>query len=349
MSGFVVLDVFIGLIFIYVLYSLFATIILEFYSSFFSLRGRNLEWALNRMLLDQKENIGISRLKIIAAVVTLWNSLVRIFYFPRKGLVEKFYNHPNIKYLSEGGINNRPAYIKNETFSWTLMDILKEGPGKSYVDNIEANLVNGNPLNIDNDTKELLSKFWRDSNQDLVKFKSFIADWFENTNERAAGWYKQNIQFLLLIIGLVLAILFRLDTIELAKKLATDKAVREQTVQLAIAYIENKGDSVEYKKMQGSLNRDMQGVNNLIGTGWGDQCISSIICAVLSSYSGLGYLLTALAISLGAPFWFDLLNKFVKLRSSVQAVGQSSPGGNQTATSNTPLVGGAIPARQRKG
>jgi hypothetical protein len=33
-------------------------------------------------------------------------------------------------------------------------------------------------------------------------------------------------------------------------------------------------------------------------------------------YHGLGFLLTALAASLGAPFWFDLLNRFVALRSS---------------------------------
>jgi len=32
----------------------------------------------------------------------------------------------------------------------------------------------------------------------------------------------------------------------------------------------------------------------------------------------IGYLLTAFAISLGAPFWFDLLNKLVKLRSSTR-------------------------------
>jgi hypothetical protein len=30
----------------------------------------------------------------------------------------------------------------------------------------------------------------------------------------------------------------------------------------------------------------------------------------------LGFLITALAIALGAPFWFDLLNKFVNLRVS---------------------------------
>ena len=33
---------------------------------------------------------------------------------------------------------------------------------------------------------------------------------------------------------------------------------------------------------------------------------------------GWGWLLTALAISLGAPFWFDLLNKFIVIRSTVK-------------------------------
>ncbi len=31
-----------------------------------------------------------------------------------------------------------------------------------------------------------------------------------------------------------------------------------------------------------------------------------------------GYLITALAISLGAPFWFDLLNKLMQLRTSIK-------------------------------
>jgi hypothetical protein len=32
----------------------------------------------------------------------------------------------------------------------------------------------------------------------------------------------------------------------------------------------------------------------------------------------LGWLLTALAVSLGAPFWFDMLNKFIVVRSTVK-------------------------------
>ena len=37
-----------------------------------------------------------------------------------------------------------------------------------------------------------------------------------------------------------------------------------------------------------------------------------------------GYLLTVLALSLGAPFWFDLLNKLVKLRTGKQVADDSS-------------------------
>ena len=35
-------------------------------------------------------------------------------------------------------------------------------------------------------------------------------------------------------------------------------------------------------------------------------------------WHGIGWLLTALAITLGAPFWFDLLNKFIVIRSTVK-------------------------------
>ncbi|MGH9962120.1 MAG: hypothetical protein ACREBC_34160, partial [Pyrinomonadaceae bacterium] len=42
--------------------------------------------------------------------------------------------------------------------------------------------------------------------------------------------------------------------------------------------------------------------------GWADQIY----------WHWLGWVLTALAISLGAPFWFDLLNKFIVIRSAVK-------------------------------
>ena len=56
MTGSVALDVVIGLIFIYLLFSLFGTIIMEIINSLLGLRARNLRYALRRMLMDEKEH-----------------------------------------------------------------------------------------------------------------------------------------------------------------------------------------------------------------------------------------------------------------------------------------------------
>jgi hypothetical protein len=45
----------------------------------------------------------------------------------------------------------------------------------------------------------------------------------------------------------------------------------------------------------------------------------------------IGFLITALAISLGAPFWFDMLNKLIQLRTSIQP----NSGGNGSSGNDT--------------
>ncbi len=38
-----------------------------------------------------------------------------------------------------------------------------------------------------------------------------------------------------------------------------------------------------------------------------------------------GWAITAFAVSLGAPFWFDILNKFMVVRSTVKPAEKSPP------------------------
>jgi len=50
----------------------------------------------------------------------------------------------------------------------------------------------------------------------------------------------------------------------------------------------------------------------------------------------LGFFITAIALSLGAPFWFDLLNKFVNIRGGGKVVDSSgSASKNNTSTATT--------------
>lgn len=53
-----------------------------------------------------------------------------------------------------------------------------------------------------------------------------------------------------------------------------------------------------------------------------------------------GFLITALAIGLGAPLWFDLLNKFTSLRTAVKAVNSSGSTTNNNSTSTKSEIDG---------
>ncbi len=85
----------------------------------------------------------------------------------------------------------------------------------------------------------------------------------------------------------------------------------------------------------------VQGRNESLGTlpiGWSDRAAGPPLSPL--SATGwvwgsrvVGWLLTALAVSLGAPFWFDLLNKLVNIRhgmskpevaKATKALGQAS-------------------------
>ena len=64
------------------------------------------------------------------------------------------------------------------------------------------------------------------------------------------------------------------------------------------------------------MKNDISNVHHAIGLEWESyECTTHYFVCILKSL--LGWVITALALSLGAPFWFDLLNKLMKLRGSV--------------------------------
>ncbi|MGE5845514.1 MAG: hypothetical protein ACM34O_02235 [Ignavibacteria bacterium] len=303
----IVLQIMIGLSFIYAMYSLFTTIINELIASLFSLRARNLGRALKRMLIDDDKT-------------------------PlEKKLYENFYNHPLIKYMSTGKLHKRPSYITPENFSKTMVDILKgfdsidlEESIKKINEKLDELGKKAGDSGWQSDTIKLLKSFLNDAGNNIEKFKTNLEKWFNDMMERASGWYKRQIQYIVLIIGLVLAISFNVNTLEIVDRLSKDKNARDQILKLSENYVRNpaqytNSDSVTANRFDLLVVRadslykaDIETANQIIGLGWKswDDFTSHIWGNIF------GCLITALAISLGAPFWFDLLNKFVKLRGT---------------------------------
>lgn len=361
----VILEIVIGLVFIYLLYSLLATVIQEIISTNFSFRAKILEKAISRMLEDG--NTFRFRLQ----------GMVSLFIASRKQPEKMspsrlFYNHPLIYYLGEDKKHSKPAYINKATFAKVIIDLLrgdKVKPGIDIKALIQGSLDEGKTawgqVQIDEQTLIFLNSLWTDANGDIEKFKISIEGWFDETMQRASGWFKKYTQVILLFVGLGISVVFNVDTLEIVNKLEKDPAIREQLVQQAdnfvAAYpnldkelIEAKtqharlleivskksttGDSIDpsieeqkiiaYEQLKVKrdslidaanqlIKEDLNKVNNLLG-----QQIWSYEWKGWPYFfqSLFGWFITAIALSLGAPFWFDLLNKLMKLRSSVTAV-----------------------------
>ncbi len=379
----VAFDIVIGLLFIYLLYSLLATIVSEIIATVIGLRARNLREAVDRMLNDDDD----ANKKLLGR---FWDSL-RITKKTKSLMVKNFYNHPEIKYLGSTGVFKNPSSFKAISFSKTIIYLLS-GQGSANKSSIEnrLNILKDNPgsLNadeiiLDKETAKYVLSLWDESYGDIVKFKLNLETWFDRTMEQALEWYKRKIQIILLMLGLVIAWFAGADTFLIAKTLSTDKDAREKMVQVASAYIQNnpqpeelqiklnkdsgdskKLDSIRLKRLDSLLEvkklleKDMAEANSVLGiSGWlpdtvrcvmnkeGDRYyIPQVDEAILNDMdkaaaSGkipfsirekisyffrlfplhfLGFLITAIAISLGAPFWYDLLNKLMKLRTAVK-------------------------------
>ncbi|RPH29746.1 MAG: hypothetical protein EHM93_16910 [Bacteroidales bacterium] len=334
MTGSIALDVVIGLVFIYTLYSLLTTTIVELIATLFQFRARNLVKGIERMLDDNGKAI----------------------------LSQKFYDTPLIKYMASGlgRIYNKPSYIQARNFSKALIQVLKDevDGGDKPSDKIRAALEKYK----DTQTGKFLLNLLDEADNDLQKFTASLETWFDDTQERVAGWYKRKILFVTFLVGLVVAILFNIDTIQIAGNLSKDPKVREQYVKMAgqlasdTTLMKNAYDKGLAKKLENDsafkANKHIKTAQELK-----EQVADSVGKAVLegqkvligrmdtlyayieksdvvltakrptwkfssrnSWMNLLGCLLTAIALSLGAPFWFDLLNKLVKLRGSIAKV-----------------------------
>ena len=373
----VALDVVIGLVFVFLLYSLFATVVVEIIATKLGLRARNLKEAVDRMLNDEDDdpNSYARRFWLIDKLARLSDSM-RLLKNPKNPIVDRFYDHPEIKYLGSSGVFKNPSSFKAVSFSKTLLYLLN-GAGPMDKERIDNELRNVAPKILGPQTTQYVLSLWEDSHGDIVKFKLQLEAWFERTMEQATEWYKRKIRIVLLVLGFMLAWMFNADTFVIIRKLANDKSAREQMVQMATSYIQNNprtapaNDTVSpgtvsldvkldsLLAVQKRLQADMQNANSLLGAGsWlpdsisinfdeenkriypvriesdilpGDQKNATspytlhfdggdkwrYFFRILGKHFW-GFLVFAIAISLGATFWFDLLNKLIRLRTSIK-------------------------------
>ncbi|PHN02046.1 hypothetical protein CRP01_33970 [Flavilitoribacter nigricans DSM 23189 = NBRC 102662] len=290
-----ILTVVLGVIFVLLMLSLFATSIMELLAAMLRLRGRNLKMTLKNLLIDEKKG--------------------------SSGVYEAFITNPLYKQLSfkyGRGVSNPPSYIDNDSFRTILFDIILGEDGlesqlKTKIDALE-----------NDEMRRILKQLIRDADGKIDVFKQRIGEWYESIMDRASGYYKRMTQKILIIVGIVMAVVLNADTLALYRSLETNPETLDKLVAAAEAVAENESvdgmvrTDLEYEAALEQVRRMKGNVDDLrspLGMGW-----QNINLAEMSVYNWavkiLGWIITAIAISLGAPFWFDLLRKIVNLRST---------------------------------
>lgn len=389
MLGSVVLDVALGLIFVYLLVSLMVTALTEMFAGFLKWRAKNL-WAGIRNILDTGK---------------------------AREWVDKLYSHPLIQSLSEPGKEDEtapkgnrpphsaPSYIPSRTFAVTLLEILKE-PGQTQepLQDTIAKLPNGK-------LRGTLLALLSESRGDVEELKKNVEIWFNNSMDRVSGWYKRRTQLWNLMIAAFTVLLVNVDTLVIVQALADNEALRTALVAQAEAYAEanqaqartetqsedqaapvadpqapaqeqaalltstetpaageSSDEAVAEVRSQAEefqrLMKQIEGLNLPIGWEWNAAAEDPYYRGVPTSMSRLGetlafhligWIISIFAVSLGAPFWFDMLNRVISIRSAGRAP-EEKPKSPETVPSprepgNIPVTTGpsgtSVPAEQR--
>jgi hypothetical protein len=301
MSGFPLLDVVIGLCFVYLLLALICTTLMEWIAQVLNSRGKMLVEATRRILGEPDTG---------PAPVT-----------------DAYFDHSLLKALTDG--TRKPSYVASDVFTKALKEVIttRVQPSARLQESLKA-LAEQEPEGID---------------RHGLPANRAIAEWYDQFMDRVSGAYRRQTRLVVLLLSFGLTLTINADSIGLARNLWHNPTLRSYLVERAKLRLE-QGEplqTVEYTNptdpqpstpvpdSSKSPNRLLAEEQDLLGNlfGWSNE--GATIARLGQEWRGtapgwlvwllahlVGWAITGLAVSLGAPFWFDVLNRFVNLRSS---------------------------------
>jgi hypothetical protein len=179
----------------------------------------------------------------------------------------------------------------------------------------------------------------------LAGFRTNVETWFNDSMARLSGWYKRRAQTIGLVIGLILAIVFNVDSVNIARFLWREPVAREALANQAAAFempeTTEGAEGANVKKAWDNFYTQFDGMG--LPLGWeacttrpdvqyrfkdlaltlNEQCYIPVDAPEQAStnwaFFGIklfGWLVSGVAAAQGAQYWFDILKMLVNIRSS---------------------------------
>jgi hypothetical protein len=204
-----------------------------------------------------------------------------------------------------------PSYISPRSFALVVLDNLAPDKNGKTIFDVGNEVIDELPAGLRQRLKPLIVGV----ETDVETLRTNLEAWFDDTMARVSGWYKRKTQIILLVIGAVLVLAVNANTVTIAERLWSDQTIRAAVVQQADqATSQPEGDDAR-ARLENAAD-DVASVAKLgVPMGWSGDAKPDWSGTRWVKVLG-GWLLTILAMSLGAPFWFDTLGRLSRLRSS---------------------------------
>jgi hypothetical protein len=331
MSSFPILDLVVGIVFLFFLLSIICSSIVEMVLTIKKVRADVLgQWLLHifdtKIINAKKEEVSLG---------------------------QEIMDHCAVTALSDP--KKAPSYIDTKNFVSAVLDkiaayskVVSPKSIDDYIQSIESSAAISTELKrtfliYAAEVKDTLNEITVKTTGAIEMFRSKIENWYDSNMDRLTGTLKQKYtRRFTLITGIIVTLLMNADTMEISKYLYNNPEMREKLA--ARAYETSADDSIKHdmekiktnsaindsvkltvNQLNDSLKAKLDVVNKAhaalkesIPLGW-----SSSEFTIDNEEGGwIGFLLrkligmavTVIAIMMGAPFWFDVLNKISNLR-----------------------------------
>ncbi|WP_157637989.1 hypothetical protein [Flexithrix dorotheae] len=314
-----ILDTGISFIFFYFTLSTLASTLNEWWLQYRQTRGKLLRWSIEEIMNDHLN----------------------------KNFADILYNHPLVDLLKKKQ-TSYPPYIPNEVFTKVLIDIIGdeyeknegkfEQKGNGDIVYEKGELLEDKLLRFKagletlqySDFKKWLETFCKDA-RTQEELEENISTWFSYYMEQVRGWFKIRIQKGLFLLGLIISIFLNVNSIHIAKSFWQNHQLRGEVTSIATNwYEENKISSMPEESDMQTVYQDLKSLQEL-PIGWklnelfnnknelekSPKPIKQNLF-IQGLISIIGWLMSALFISFGAPLWFEILGKVMSVKSSAQ-------------------------------
>jgi hypothetical protein len=269
------IEIAIALAFVFFLLSLIASHVTEWIAGLFNTRAKTLRKGLEGMLGDS-------------------------------GVADRILSHPLVRTDLTPDRKRDPSYLAPESFALALRDVLDAGAeGKA-----PEVMVDNRKRPIDPNLKSQLDVL---PGAGSIPQVPVLEKWFDKSMDRVSGWYKRKSQLITIGVAAALVLALNVSTLRIAEQLNGEPKVLANVVAKAEAAEEGTTSA----GMKEAGEEAEQAVDDLASLSlpvfWTEEknrpsTTDEWLLAIV------GWLISLAAISLGAPFWFDTLNRLSNLR-----------------------------------